>query len=53
MNPKLMMEKKLWNTLNEIMGRNDYVANYLNDYFIGKVGKRKQEMPTKNREPLY
>ena len=24
------------------------VANYLNDYFIGKVGKRRQEMLTMN-----
>jgi hypothetical protein len=27
------------------------VANYLNDYFIGKVGKHGQDMPTTNSEP--
>ena len=29
------------------------VANYFNDYLIGKVGKLRQEMPTTNFEPLY
>ena len=29
------------------------VANYFNDYFIGKVGKLRQEMPTMNSEPLH
>ena len=29
------------------------VANYFNDYFIGKVGKRRQEMPTTNSEQFY
>ena len=29
------------------------VANYFNDYFIGKVGKLRQEMPTTNSEQLY
>ena len=29
------------------------VANYFNDYFIGKVGKLRQEMPTVNSEPSY
>ena len=30
-----------------------YVANSFNDYFIGKVGKLRQEMPTTNSEQLY
>ena len=29
------------------------IANYFNDYFIGKVGKLRQEMPTMNNEPSY
>jgi hypothetical protein len=29
------------------------VANYLNDYLIGKVSKLRQEMPTTNSEPSY
>ena len=29
------------------------VGNYLNDYFIGKVGELRQEMPTTNSEQLY
>ena len=29
------------------------VANYFNDYFIGKVDKLRQEMPTANSEPPY
>ena len=29
------------------------VANYLNDYFIGKVGKLRQEIPKTNSEPSY
>ena len=29
------------------------VANYFNDYFIGKVGKLRQKMPTTNSEPSH
>ena len=51
--------------MNEIMGRKTnstpsfiesdvlIVGNFFNDYFIGKVGKLRQEMPTTNSEQLY
>ena len=29
------------------------VGNYFNDDFIGKVGRLRQEIPTKNSEPSY
>jgi hypothetical protein len=33
--------------------QNHLMLNYCNDYFIGKVGKLRQEMPTTNSEQLY
>ena len=62
------VSKKLWSTLNLILGRNTNlapfiesdgsfitkptdIANYFNEYFIGKISKRRHDMPTTKSEP--
>lgn len=63
--------KKLWGTLNNIMGRKSNsttsfiesegafitkpldIANYFNDYFMGKVSTLRQGMPTSSCESSY